>query len=396
LLLFDIDDFHEVNNALGSAGGDALLVEIADRLQDRAIDSHVGRLGEDEFGVLLPTGDPKAIAACARELRQAFTQPLTVNGIQLAVEPRLGVAVIPDHGPDADQVLRRASVALSAAKEDKLDLKVFEPSLDSSDRSRMELVAELRHALSAGELVVHYQPQGDLATRAIRGMEALVRWQHPRLGLLPPDTFIPLAERSALITEIDHWVLQRAMTDWDVLRDRGIVIDLAVNLSPVDLLDARFAEHVGDLLESHGAPPEHLVLEITERTLLRDERRSHDGLDRLAATGARLSIDDFGTGYSSLAYLYKLPIRQVKLDRTFISNVPNDASSDAIIRATVDLAHTLNATVVAEGVETADQWNHLANLRCDTAQGFFVGVPQPAEALIELLTQPGRRALVAA
>jgi diguanylate cyclase (GGDEF)-like protein len=397
LLVFDLAEFHEINNALGASGGDALLVEVAERLQANADGATLGRLGEDEFGILLDTRDQDALAERARDLRDAFARPMSVKGVRLAVDPWFGAALIPDHGPDLDQVLRRASIALGAAKDDQVTLRVFDPADDVADRSRLELVAELREALRDNQLVVHYQPQADLTTHAVRGIEALVRWEHPTHGTLLPDFFIPLAERTGLITQIDRFVLRQAMKDWETLQAHGVVIDMAVNLSPLDLLDAEFAGQIGDLLHAHRLPPEHLVLEITERILVRDDRRTHNGLHRLAATGARLSIDDFGTGYSSLAYLYKLPIRQVKLDRTFIANVPQDPSSDAIVRATVELAHTLNATVVAEGVETQSQWEHLETLRCDIAQGYFIGKPQPAADVIELLTRhPGEPVLVAA
>ncbi len=397
LLLFDLDDFHEINNALGSSGADTLLVEIAQRLLAHTGDGHVGRLGEDEFGILLATNDPVHAADCGQRLHDALARPMTVRGVRIGIEPRIGITLLPDHGVDRDQILRRADIALTSAKEENVIVRIYDPSDDVADRGRLELTAELREALRTGQLVVHYQPQADLTTRAIRGIEALVRWEHPTRGTLLPDTFIPQAERAGLITEIDRYVLRQAITDWITLRAEGVVVDLAVNLSPIDLLDAGFADQLDDLLRRHDLPAEHLVLEITERTLVRDERRTHDGLHRLSATGVRLAIDDFGTGYSSLAYLYKLPVRQVKLDRTFIASVPNDPSVDAIVRATVELAHTLNATVVAEGVETAAQWAHLEALRCDIAQGFFIGRPAPAAEVIELLTRhPSAPVIVAA
>jgi diguanylate cyclase (GGDEF)-like protein len=397
LLVFDLDEFHEINNALGASGGDALLVEVAERLQAYAGDGVVGRVGEDEFAILLDTRDAERVSERATDLGHSFARPMSVKGVRIAIDPHVGAALIPDHGPGLDQILRRAGIALAAAKEDRAMLRIFDPSDDVADRSRLELTAELREAITTGQLVVHYQPQADLTTRAIRGIEALVRWEHPTHGTLMPDAFIPLAERNGLITQVDRYVLRQALADWETLQSQGVVIDLAVNLSPLDLLDAEFASQLDELLRRHRLPPQHLVLEITERTLVRDDRRTHDGLHRLAATGARLSIDDFGTGYSSLAYLYKLPIRQVKLDRTFIANVPHDPSSDAIVRATVELAHTLNATVVAEGVETQEQWAHLETLRCDIAQGFFIGEARPATDVIELLTRhPGEPVLVAA
>jgi diguanylate cyclase (GGDEF)-like protein len=397
LLLFDLADFHEINNALGSASSDALLVEVATGLQAHVEGGVAGRLGEDEFGILAPTRDRRTVTEVGRTLTATFVEPVSVGGVQIAIEPRIGAALIPDHGSDGDEVLRRAGIALTAAKERQTGLEIFDPSHDTADRRRVELTSELREALEARQLVVHYQPQADLTTRAIRGVEALVRWEHPTRGMLMPEVFIPLAERSGLITELDRYVLEQAVVDWQDICTQGVVVDLAVNLSPVDLLDAEYAEQIDDLLNRHVMLGEYLVLEVTERTLIGDDRRTLEGVRRLSATGVRLSIDDFGTGYSSLAYLSKLPFRQVKLDRLFVAEMPADPGSDAIVRATIELAHTFNATVVAEGVETRAQWEHLRALGCNIAQGFFVGRPQPAADLIELLTEhPGRPVLVAA
>ena len=397
-MLLDLDGFHEVNETLGSDGGDRLLEQVAYRLRGAA-GAHdiIARLGEDEFGIFVAARSPDEVARIAHELHAAFAEPFAVKGVRVGAEPRIGAALVPAHGTEFETVLRRAGVALTIAKANLSPLEIFDPANDAADVQRLELTAELREALGIGQIVVHFQPQADLTTRAIRGIEALVRWEHPRLGLLTPDAFVPHAEHSGLIGRLDAFVLESAVQVWHDLHEQGIVFDLAVNLSPVDLLDVSFHEQVAEIVRRYEMPPEYLVLEITERTLVGDERRTRQVLERLNDIGVRLSIDDFGTGYSSLAYLYRLPIRQVKLDKMFIDNMPGDAGSEAIVRSTLGLAHTLNATVVAEGVETHAQWERLAELGCDIAQGYFIGRPMPSDELMALVTQrPGTPVVIAA
>ncbi len=398
LLMVDLDEFHEINDTLGADSGDRLLQQVATRLRTQATSrDHVARLGEDEFGILVEASSREEVAAIAQKLHRVFAEPFVVNGARIAAEPRIGADIFPERGADIDAVLRRAGVALSVAKHKASTLEIFDPVNDAADIQRLELTAELREAMPAGQIVVHFQPQADFMTRAVRGIEALIRWDHPRLGLLTPDSFMTLAERSGFIGQLDRFVLETAAQQWHNLHRSGIVFDLAVNLSRVDLLDVGFPDHVAATIEQHQMPAEHLVLEITERTLVGNDRTTRQVLQRLSDIGARLAIDDFGTGYSSLAYLYRLPIRQVKLDKTFVDDIPGDKTSEAIIRSTVDLAHTLNATVVAEGVETREQWNRLAALGCDIAQGFLIGRPMPSHELNALLgKRPGSPVLIAA
>lgn len=397
LLLIDLDGFQDVNNMLGAPAGDEVLSQVAHRLELNTENARLGRLGEDEFGVLLSHCEQADVDKAATAITQALMEPLSVNNVRIAIEPRVGATTIHATDADPDQVLRKASIALTLAKEEHQALQMFEPAIDVADKTRLSLTADLREALASGQLLLHYQPQADLTTRAIRGVEALVRWHHPTRGLMTPSEFIPLAERAGLIGQIDRYVLQQAISDWQMFSAQGIELDLGVNLSPVDLLDRDFSSYIDLLLDAHAFPRDRLVLELTERTLIRDERRVQEALSRLAETGARLSVDDFGTGYSSLAYLYRYPMRQVKLDRTFIANLPDDTASQAVIRSTVELAHSLGATVVAEGVETTAQWEHLRDACCDVAQGFLVGKPQRADELVTALTHdPTRPTLVAA
>jgi diguanylate cyclase (GGDEF)-like protein len=396
LVLIDLNDFRTINNTLGSKSGDAVLNTVAARLQAAAGNGCVGRVSGDEFGVLLRSNDDIETARLASVLRTALEEPIELDGLRIELEPRMGAARA-SKDTDADTMLRQASSALGSVQQNHQTLEIFDSRHDFRDRDRVLLAAELREALATDQFAVHYQPQADLTTRAIRGIEALIRWQHPRRGLLLPDEFLPIAEQHGLMPRIDRHVLHHSLITSHTLRNHGITLDLSVNVSPVSLLDVDFAHDLEASLDEYEFPAESLVIEITERSVLADDRQTRAALNHLAATGIRLAIDDFGTGYSSLAYLYRLPFRQVKLDKTFIANLPNDPNSDAIIHATVELSHTLKALVVAEGVETTAQWHHVRHLNCDIAQGHLIGEPQTETQLIQRLTaHPGHPTIVAA
>ena len=387
LLLFDLDRFHEINATVGTDVGDQLLVAVAERSGEAFPEQPLARLGEDEFGLLLPAVAEDDIETLARQLLAVIGDPITVSGIQLSLEARVGAAgVVPC--VDFDGLLRRAGMALAAAKEDGRDVAYYSPADDHSDLARLTLVTELRAALRNDELRVHYQPQLDLATGSISAVEALVRWQHPERGLLTAGEFITAAERSGLVSQISRLVLAASARQWQDWNRQGIKLDISVNLSAVDLLDLALVGEIAALLAGHDMPPECLVLEITERTLLQDEQQARDVLTQLNSLGVRVSIDDYGTGYSSLASLRHLPIQQVKIDRCFVTGIPADASNDAIVRSTIDLAHALGALVVAEGVETPSELHRLADTACDLAQGYLIGHPLPADELAQLIQRP--------
>jgi diguanylate cyclase (GGDEF)-like protein len=394
LMLVDVDRFHEIDETLGSQQADELLVQVAGRLEHTFPGGRIARLGEDEFGVLVPGGDP---FGAMRSVADAFADSFSAGGIALALDVRIGAAVHPDHGTDTETLQRHASIALSRAKEERLPTTLYAPTLERSDLARLTLAAELRDALRTGCLVVHYQPQAELSTGRVRGVEALVRWQHPERGLLPACEFIDVVERSGLMGELGRYVLEAGVTQWRAWADRGLRLDVAVNLSAVDLLDLTLPETIATLLETHEMPAERLVLEITERTLLHDEYQSRRVLERLNGIGVRLSIDDFGTGYSSLAMLRRLPIRQVKIDRSFVADIPDDRDDDQIVQSTIRLTHGLDAAVLAEGVETERQLHRLAVLGCDLVQGYLIGRPGPADDVAALMAAPpaARHALVA-
>jgi diguanylate cyclase (GGDEF)-like protein len=395
VLLVDLDGFQELNDTLGPAWGDELLVQAAARLSNVDGLLLAGRLGEDEFGVVLPYAGA-TVQETARAITRALSEPLTIGDERVAVSSRIGVAAYPAHGTDPETLIRRAGVALSIAKESRHGVATYDPEHDASDVSRLALTAQLRTALEQRELTVYYQPQADLATGAVRGVEALVRWRHPERGLLDAGAFIECAEKGGLIGEIGRFVIETAAGQWQSWHRIGIKVDLAVNLSAVDLLDPQLPAELEDLLARYEMPPDYLVLEITERNLVRAEQSAGQVLEQLHRLGARLAIDDYGTGYSSLAYVRNLHAHQVKLDRTFVAGLPDHRVDEAIVRSTIELAHTLGATVVAEGVETPEQWKHLARLGCDIAQGFLIGRAVDAEEVRPLLAGQQRFRVVAA
>ncbi len=388
LLLVDVDRFHEINETIGSEQGDLLLAQLGEHLETRFSSHPVARLGGDEFAILLDRARQAEIATATRTIFEEIAETMDVNGIRLDIALRVGTARYPEAGLDPGTLLRHASIALTAAKEEPGRVSLYSEQLERRDVAHLALVSDLRSALSDGRLVVHYQPQADVATGAIRGLEALVRWEHPERGLIVAGEFIPAIERTELISRVGRFVLREAVEEWRRLCNRGLTLDIAVNLSTVDLLDVTLPGTIVDLLIAQQMPAHRLVLEITETTLLRDEHRCDRVLRQLERLGVRLSIDDFGIGYSSLATLRKLPIRQVKLDRSFVAGIPADADNDTIVQSTIQLAHTLGARVVAEGVETAAQLHRLAALGCDTAQGYLIGRPMPPEALVLPIRMP--------
>jgi diguanylate cyclase (GGDEF)-like protein len=386
LLVLDMDGFSEVNQAFGADGGDALLRELALRLRWELANGHtIARLGGDEFGALLDVTSTEEIAATGARIRSYLGPPIVVDGVPVAVSMSMGAAVLGTDGGSFDEVLRRAGAALAAAKsEGPGTLRVYEPGHEAADASRIALAAELREALVAGQLLLHYQPQADLLTRQIRGVEALLRWEHPTRGLLTAHEFIRDAERSGVATDLRRFVLEAATAQWHEWSAQGLTLELSVNLTAIDLHDASLPVEIAHLLETHGIPPWNLVLEITERTL-GDERRTRAVVERLHALGVRLAIDDFGTEYASLSTLRRLPVHVVKLDRDLLADVPGDATAEAIVGGSIELAHAIGATVVAEGIETREQWRFVHVLGCDVAQGYLVGRPSPPEEISELL-----------
>jgi diguanylate cyclase (GGDEF)-like protein/PAS domain S-box-containing protein len=382
VMLIDLDRFKEVNDTLGHHSGDLLLREVADRLRSalRSNDT-VARLGGDEFGVIgSDLRDAAAARAVADKLRERLAQPLVVGGLAIEVEASVGIAIFPDHGEDVETLIRRADISMYVSKSTHTPI-VYASGYDHHSLARLALIGELRRALDGNELVVHYQPQADVATGEVRKVEALVRWQHPQRGLLGPDQFIPLAEQTGLIRSLTRHVLNAALAQCRAWRDAGRRLGVAVNITARELIDLHFPDEVEGLLAKWGVDAAQLELEITETTIMTDLPRARSILARLQGIGVRLAIDDFGSGHSSLGYLKRLPIDVLKIDKSFVQGMGEDVGDAAIVRSTIDLGHSLGLEVVAEGVENEQDKRRLEQLGCDAFQGYYLGRPQLASAL---------------
>ncbi len=392
ILLVDLDHFKEINDTLGHHVGDELLRQVGARMTPalRPTDLLV-RLGGDEFAVVLDaaTGDhPQQVA---HRLLDQLAEPFHLDGVPLRIGASIGVAVCPEHADDSNGLLQRADVAMYAAKAAGGGVRRYDPALDQHSRERLRTVEELRIALDSDQLTVHYQPQCDVASGAVVGLEALVRWRHPLRGLLSPDQFLPLAERTGLMPALTAQVLGHAVRQCRQWRLDGLDVGVSVNLSASSLLDQRLPEQVSWLLTSNDLPAGALTLELTETTLMADPDQCKATLVRLKELGVWLSIDDYGTGYCSLSYLQNLPVDELKLDRLFLINLQNSRNA-AIVRSTIDLAHALELRLVAEGVEDQQSLDLLRQFGCDTAQGYHLSRPLPAAAMTSWLReQPDTR-----
>jgi diguanylate cyclase (GGDEF)-like protein len=386
-MLMDLDHFKEINDTLGHHQGDRLLQEVAARLRSTLRESDtVARLGGDEFGVLLHgVADPARAARVAETLLERLHEPFAVDATTLQVGGSMGVACHPAHGDDVETLIQRADIAMYAAKESSAGHAVFDASQDHHSPRRLALAAELRGAIERSQLVLAYQPKAELQSGRIVGVEALARWEHPRLGTLNPSEFVPIAEQTGLIIALTASVLDAALERLAAWRALGHDVSVAVNLSARSFLDSGLADEIPALLAARGVPPERLELEITESMLMHDPVRARATLERLAAIGVRLSVDDFGTGYSSLAHLKRLPVDTLKIDKSFVLDMAENGADEAIVRSMIELAHNLGMRVVAEGVESAATWMRLAALGCDLAQGFHLSRPLPADGLLALL-----------
>ncbi len=383
LLVLDLDRFKDVNDTLGHHAGDELLQQVAVRLRSvlRASDT-VARLGGDEFAVVLPTaGDASLASRMARMIVQSLEQPFAIGDQQVGVGASVGVAVYPEHGNDAKTLMRRADVAMYVAKRGGGGTAIYSFEQDLNAPDRLELVGQLRNAIENDELVLYYQPKLSLSTGTCVRVEALVRWRHPRRGLVPPDQFIPLAEQTGLIRPLTKWVLSAAVRQCRLWKDAGRELEIAVNLSMRNVHDPELVDQIADLLRRWDVSPSLLKVEVTESAIMTDPTRALDTLERIRAMGVEVSIDDFGTGHSSLSYLKHLPVAEIKLDRSFVRDMHLNENDFAIVRSTVELAHQLGLRVVAEGVEDRATWDLLVALQCDAAQGYYMSRPLPAADL---------------
>ena len=388
VLVVDLDDFRAVNEKLGTEKGDALLRAVAERLRGAMRNSDtVARLDGDEFGII-PSGktDVEAAASTAWKVREAFEDPFLISGDLIEVGASIGIAFFPQHGRSSAVLLRRADLAVREAKRSGSGLFVFSAEPEDRTARRLTLLSELREGIPRDELFLHYQPKIDLVTRRTTGVEALVRWRHPVDGPLMPGEFLPEVERSELIEPLTSWVLSEALQQQREWRDAGLDLTMAVNISARSLgPGSDLPETVARLTEASSIPAGRLILELTENAII--DANGPDVLDLLHSMGERLAIDDFGTGHSSLVYLQRLPIDQIKVDRSFVVNLASAPSDAVIVRSTIDLAHNLGLTVVAEGVEDEVALDMLVEYGCDSAQGFFFSRPCAPEELTKWLSE---------
>jgi diguanylate cyclase (GGDEF)-like protein len=392
LLMLDLDRFRDVNDALGHVHGDTLLREVAARLQRtiRPCDL-IARLGGDEFALLIvDVGGPEAAMEIAERISQALHQDFVVGEVPLYLEASMGIAIHPRHGRSAEALVQAADIAMYASKTSGTGPELYLPERDRRGPDRVARLSELRRAIDQGELVLHYQPKVDLRTNRVPAVEALMRWNHPERGLIAPAQFLPLAEQTGLIVPLTSFALDAALGQCRAWADEGLDVQVAVNVSERSLLDCEFPFEVAALLARSALPDDPLQLELTERSLICDLAVAGDVVGRLHELGVRLSVDDFGTGYSSFSRLRDLHIDELKIDRSFVTDMAQDGQGLAIVRSAIDLAHNLGLDVVAEGVERPETLAELRELGCDAAQGFLLGRPVPAEELTARLRSPSQ------
>jgi diguanylate cyclase (GGDEF)-like protein len=385
LLFVDLDRFKVINDSLGHAAGDTLLVEVSNRLKDCVRDSDlVARFGGDEFVIVLNgISDREQVAVVARKILNALLPPIVLAGHECRTTGSIGIAVFPENGSDVQTLTKNADMAMYLAKEEgKNNFCFFSAEIRSQSIERLKLEADLRHALELNQFTLHYQPKLEVATGRISGVEALLRWTHPRFGNLPPTEFIPLAEETGLIIPIGRWVLKTASAQNMAWQREGLpAISVAVNLSPRQFLDANLLDDIDDVLASTGMPAHLLQLEITESMVMQNVERAIKLLDEIRSRGVRLAIDDFGTGYSSMSLMKKFPIDTIKIDRSFVRDLAESPEDRAIATAIISMGKALGLTVVAEGVETTEQDIFLRGRACDEVQGYLFSKPVQPEMI---------------
>ena len=387
-LLMDLDHFKDINDTLGHQYGDRVLQQVAKRVRESLRESDtVARLGGDEFAVLLARSDQQHAVDVAGKLLKVLERPFIVDGQSLHVGASLGIALYPSHGQDEMTLMRMADVAMYVAKRAARGFALYDAASDEHNPRSLTLLGELRSAIDLDELVLYYQPKVDLKTRHVNGVEALVRWQHPQHGLMPPEEFVPLAEQTGLIRVLTLWVLKETLRQQELWRQNGIELDVAVNISARNLQDAQFPERIAKVIDMFSRSSKGLRLEITETAIMQDPDRAQNVLDQIDKMNVLLSIDDFGTGYSSLTHLRKLPVQEVKIDKSFVMGMFKSENDAVIVRSIIDLAHNIGLRVIAEGVEDESTCNTLVQLGCDAGQGYYFGEPMPPDALNTWLKQ---------
>jgi predicted signal transduction protein with EAL and GGDEF domain len=351
----------------------------------------IARLGGDEYAILLHNLDEPRIALdMAERVRASLLEPFRHDEFAHEIEGSIGIALHPQHGADFETLLQRADIAMYVAKERGVGVQVYSTEIDRHSKVRLGMLAELRDALDHKHLELHYQPKADLRTGDVVGVEALLRWRHPQRGIIPPDEFLPLAEQTGLMRHITKYVLDEALRQLSSWWHKGIRIHAAVNVSARDLYDRGFAQMLKASIEAHDVPPRALMIEVTESVLMADPARAASTLLSLAGLGVGVSLDDFGTGYSSLVHLKRLPVSEVKIDRSFVMRMDVNEDDAAIVRSIIDLASALGLRTVAEGVETRESWDRLAVYGCDVAQGWYLAKAMPAIPVTDWLVDFNR------
>ncbi len=384
VLILDMDRFKDVNDTLGHHNGDRLLKQVGLRLSAVIRESDtLARIGGDEFGFILPRLQEKTdVEKVAKKIKKSLGGTFALEDLSFEVQASIGATLFPEHGKDADTLIQRADVAMYAAKQNKMGYALYAKNFDKHSPHRLTLMGELRQAIHSDELILHYQPKITSKTGNIHSVEALVRWNHPTHGIMPPSEFIPLAERTGLIEELTLWVLKSALRQGALWHQQQKDFGIAVNISTLSLLNPEFSGILNSLLTAYNFPAQLFFMEITETSIMIDPERSLSILDRIHQNGVNLSIDDFGTGYSSLAYLKKLPVKEIKIDKSFVTDMLTNDSDATIVNATIQLGHNLGLQVVAEGVENHQTFNALKAMGCDLQQGFFISKPLPAEGIV--------------
>ena len=388
LIHIGIGNFRTVNDSLGQEGGDRVLQQLGQRLQGvlRPGDS-LARLVADEFLLLLDNCDSDSAVGIADKLQQLLLKPLRINTQEVALDCRFGIAAFPGDGDNAEDLLRRAGIAMQDAAQQPGRMQLYQRGRDDARQRQMLLIRDLRRAPESGELLLHYQPKLDIAAGRVRQAEALLRWQHPQLGMVSPGEFIPLAERTGSIQLLTNWVIEEVMRQLREWSARDLRVQVSLNISTADLIDPQLSQRVAKLLKHYKVPAEQLVFEITESGMMLNPELALQVLHELHGLGISLSVDDFGTGYSSLAQLKRMPVQELKIDQSFIRDLDEASEDSVIVRSTIDMSHSLGLKVVAEGVEYERCLHLLERWRCDTAQGYLISRPLAAKAFESWLEQ---------
>jgi len=394
LLMIDLDLFKEVNDTFGHSVGDELLVEVGKRLKSilRNIDT-VARMGGDEFAVLLPGAGKDDVVSIANKLLKVLQLPYGVNDLELVVSASVGISVFPEHGTNAKDLLQHADVAMYVAKQNNQGYSIYDSRQDKYSLMRFSMIADLREAIKNNSLELYFQPKLDLRSRETLSVEALLRWSHPHHGVVSPETIVELAEQTGFISQLTYWVADNAMAQLMQWQEKNINLNVSINISAYNLRDENFVEGIKSILTSRQCPCDLLTLEITENAMMLNPTLAIDTLTEFSDMGLGISVDDYGTGFSSLAYLSKLPVNELKIDKSFVMNIDTDVNNETIVRSTIELAHNLGLKVVAEGIENEIAWNILRSYGCDQAQGYYMSKPVPAiELEVWLVGQAKARA----